>query len=75
MESIATHAKAGYLCINLRTAFAGSFVFFENQHSSTIAQDEASSIVFGMPKVAIQRGAAKEVLPLESIAGAILEGP
>jgi two-component system, chemotaxis family, protein-glutamate methylesterase/glutaminase len=41
----------------------------------TIAQDEASSIVFGMPKVAIQRGAAKEVLPLESIAGAILEGP
>jgi len=34
----------------------------------TIAQDEASSVVFGMNKVAIERGAAKEVLPLEAIA-------
>ncbi|MDA8409186.1 MAG: chemotaxis-specific protein-glutamate methyltransferase CheB [Treponema sp.] len=34
----------------------------------TIAQDEASSVVFGMNKVAIERGAALKVLPLEAIA-------
>ncbi len=33
----------------------------------TIAQDEASSIIFGMPKAAISIGAASEVLPVDSI--------
>lgn len=33
----------------------------------TIAQDEASSIVFGMPKQAIELNAARYVLPLENI--------
>lgn len=33
----------------------------------TIAQDEASSTVFGMPKVAIEMGAAQKVLSLEQI--------
>jgi two-component system chemotaxis response regulator CheB len=34
----------------------------------TIAQDEASSIVFGMPRCAIELGAARQVLPLGAIA-------
>ncbi|MEE4361489.1 MAG: chemotaxis response regulator protein-glutamate methylesterase [Pseudomonadales bacterium] len=38
----------------------------------TIAQDEASCVVFGMPRVAIERGAAAEVLPLGSIADAMI---
>ncbi len=38
----------------------------------TIAQDEASCVVFGMPKEAIARGAAAEVLALDRIAGAVL---
>lgn len=38
----------------------------------TIAQDEASCVVFGMPKEAIARGAAAEVLPLHRIAPAAL---
>lgn len=37
----------------------------------TIAQDEESSVVFGMPKEAIQRGAAMRVLPLSKMAGEI----
>jgi len=34
----------------------------------TLAQDEASSVVFGMPDQAIRLGAAREVLALERIA-------
>ena len=38
----------------------------------TIAQDEATCVVFGMPKEAIKRGAVDKVLPLQAVAGAIL---
>lgn len=40
--------------------------------STTIAQDEATSVVWGMPGEATAIGAAGEVLPLNSIAGRIL---
>ncbi|SDY38811.1 CheB methylesterase domain-containing protein [Citreimonas salinaria] len=39
----------------------------------TIAQDQTTSVVFGMPRAAIELGAANEVLPLDSIAGALLQ--
>jgi two-component system chemotaxis response regulator CheB len=38
----------------------------------TIAQDEATSVVFGMPNEAIKRGAVDEILPLPAIAREIL---
>lgn len=38
----------------------------------TMAQDEASCVVFGMPKEAIKLNCVDKVLPLHSIAGAIL---
>ncbi|MBF0679955.1 MAG: chemotaxis response regulator protein-glutamate methylesterase [Devosia sp.] len=37
----------------------------------TVAQDEDTSVVFGMPKEAIQRGAAVRVLPLAKMAAEI----
>ncbi len=40
--------------------------------AATIAQDEASCVVFGMPKEAIARGAVNVVVPLEQIASAAL---
>jgi two-component system chemotaxis response regulator CheB len=40
--------------------------------AKTIAQDEATCIVFGMPKEAVKNGSVDKVLPLQSIAGAIL---
>jgi len=38
----------------------------------TIAQDEKSCVVFGMPKEAIQLGAAERVLPLKKIGEAVM---
>ena len=40
----------------------------------TIAEDESTCIVFGMPRAAIQTGAVKRVAPLHHIAEAITEG-
>lgn len=38
----------------------------------TIAQDEESCVVFGMPKEAIARGGVDEIVPLNDIAGRIM---
>ncbi|MEF2074240.1 protein-glutamate methylesterase/protein-glutamine glutaminase [Consotaella aegiceratis] len=40
--------------------------------SFTIAQDEATSVVYGMPKEAVERGAARLVLPLTKIGAEVL---
>jgi two-component system chemotaxis response regulator CheB len=41
--------------------------------SWNVAQDEASCVVFGMPREAIAAGAAHEVLPLSAIAARLIE--
>ena len=38
----------------------------------TVAQDEASCVVYGMPKEAVKRGAVEKTVPLTAIAGEIL---
>jgi two-component system chemotaxis response regulator CheB len=40
--------------------------------AATVAQDEATSVVFGMPKEAIALGAADRVLPLDMLASEII---
>ena len=44
-----------------------------NNGAYTIAQDEASCIVFGMPKQAIAKGAICEIVNLDSIAKRIVQ--
>ncbi len=41
--------------------------------ATTIGQDEASSLIYGMPRVAFERGAVQRQYPLIDIADAILE--
>ena len=38
----------------------------------TIAQDESSSVVWGMPKAAVEIGAAEEIVSLPQIAEAVV---
>jgi len=44
-----------------------------NQGHRTIAQDEASSVVYGMPKAAARLQAAVDILPVDRIAPQLLE--
>jgi len=44
----------------------------KEQGAYTLAQDENSCVVFGMPKEAIKLGAVDRVAPLEQIAGILL---
>ena len=41
--------------------------------AQTIAQDEATSVVWGMPGSAVKRGAAGKILPIEQIACKLIE--
>ena len=51
---------------------AGGLLEMREAGSLTIAQNEATCIVFGMPREAIRRGAAKFITPLDSIAATVL---
>ncbi|MBO6586879.1 MAG: chemotaxis response regulator protein-glutamate methylesterase [Gracilimonas sp.] len=52
---------------------ASGLLNMKNAGAHTIAQDEATSVVYGMPKEAVKLGAAEEVLPLQSIPRAIVK--
>jgi two-component system chemotaxis response regulator CheB len=51
---------------------AGGMLQMRRAGAHTIAQNEETCVVFGMPKEAIARGGVVEVLPLERIAQAIV---
>ncbi len=52
---------------------ADGLLLLKNEGWFTIAQDEASSVIFGMPKAAIKIGAAKEILPIDLICEVMLK--
>jgi two-component system chemotaxis response regulator CheB len=52
---------------------AESLLAMRQAGAHTIAQDEASCVVFGMPKEAIRIGAVEHVVPLEHMAAKICE--
>jgi two-component system chemotaxis response regulator CheB len=69
----ATGANAvGVIMTGMGDDGADGLLEMKKAGASTIAQDEQTCVVFGMPKVAIDRGAVDEVLPLHRIAHAIL---
>jgi len=64
---------AGFLLTGMGDDGARGLLEMREAGSLTAAQDENSCVVFGMPHEAILRGAACRVLPLERMAGAIIE--
>nr|WP_206108069.1 chemotaxis-specific protein-glutamate methyltransferase CheB [Paludisphaera soli] len=65
-------AAAGVIMTGMGDDGAGGLLEMREAGALTIAQNEASCIVFGMPREAIRRGAAKYVVPLDSIASTVL---
>lgn len=74
-RSAALYAQANALGILMTGMGDDGAMGLKEMHDAgarTIAQDEASSVVFGMPKEAIRLGAADEVLSLTKIPEAIV---
>jgi len=74
-RSVAQAAGAsavGILMTGMGDDGADGLLEMKQADALTIAQDEASCVVFGMPREAILRGAVEEVLPLSKIPAAIL---
>ncbi len=61
----------GVLLTGMGADGAEGLKLMRNAGANTIAQDEATCTVFGMPKAAIDIGAAERVMPINSIAEGI----
>jgi len=75
MRSVARYFGAhtiGILLTGMGKDGAEGMAAISNAGGVTIAQDEASSVVYGMPQAAVALGAANYVLPLEQIAGTLV---
>ena len=74
-KSTAKYAGAnaiGVILTGMGADGAAGLLEMKKTGARTIAQDEASCVVFGMPKEAIKMGAADKVIPLNQIASEIV---
>jgi two-component system, chemotaxis family, protein-glutamate methylesterase/glutaminase len=75
-RSAATYAGSnatGILMTGMGDDGAAGLLEMRNSGAQTMAQDEATSVVFGMPREAIERGAAEKVVPLDLIAMQVVQ--
>ncbi|MCF6178736.1 MAG: chemotaxis response regulator protein-glutamate methylesterase [Geopsychrobacter sp.] len=75
MTSIAEHVGAnavGGMLTGMGGDGSDGMLKMKNAGARCIAQDEASSVVFGMPKVAYEKGGAEKLVPLDKIAQSLL---
>jgi two-component system response regulator WspF len=61
----------GVLLTGMGRDGAAGLLALRRAGKSTIAQDQASSAVYGMPRAAAEIGAAERILPLDNIAAAL----
>ena len=71
-KSVASNA-VGVIMTGMGSDGAEGLLEMRQSGAQTIAQDESSCVVFGMPKEAIARGAAVSVVPLKRIAQVALK--
>ncbi|QDG54949.1 chemotaxis response regulator protein-glutamate methylesterase [Persicimonas caeni] len=75
-ESVAQqvgHNAVGVLLTGMGADGARGLLAMRRAGAPTIAQDEATSVVWGMPGRAVDLDAAQQILPLDQIASAALE--
>lgn len=74
-DSVARYAggnSVGVILTGMGGDGAKGMLAMKQAGAHTIAQDEASCVVFGMPKEAIKLGGVDKILPLADIPGAVL---
>ncbi|WP_421855129.1 protein-glutamate methylesterase/protein-glutamine glutaminase [Oricola sp.] len=77
-ESVAqvyARRSAAALLTGMGSDGANGMLALKDAGAHTIAQDRATSLVYGMPAAAARLGAANRVLPLSEIAAVLLAGP
>ena len=63
----------GVILTGMGSDGANGLLAMRNMGSQTIGQDEATCIVYGMPRAAYERGAVERQLPMDKIAPALLD--
>lgn len=74
-QSVARHAgknAVGVILTGMGSDGGQGLLEMHKSGAQTIAQDEQTSVVFGMPGEAVRLGAAQNVLPLENIASQVM---
>lgn len=75
-NSVARHVGSnaiGVILTGMGADGAKGLLAMSESGAYTLAQDEQSCVVFGMPKEAIKLGAAKEIVPLNQVAESIIK--
>lgn len=75
-QSVATYVGAnalGIMLTGMGSDGADGMVAMRRAGARTIAQDETTSVVFGMPRVAYERGGAECLLPLGEIPHTVMQ--
>ena len=76
MKSVADHVgknAIGVMLTGMGADGANSMAEMRQAGARTMAQDEKSCVVFGMPNEAFKRGGAERLVPLDNIASEILK--
>ena len=74
VASIENRKIAAALLTGMGSDGAAGLLELKQNGAHTIAQDEATSLVYGMPRAAVELGAADKVLPISRISNAIFGG-
>lgn len=72
VSKITNYSKLGIILTGMGSDGAKGIVQMKGANSFTIAQDEYTSVVYGMPKAAVATKCIDEVLPLDEIANRII---
>lgn len=75
MQSVATVAgprAIGLLLTGMGADGADGLCAMRRAGARTLAQDQATSVVFGMPRVAFERGGAERLVPIDQMAASTL---
>ncbi|WP_198962777.1 protein-glutamate methylesterase/protein-glutamine glutaminase [Mangrovitalea sediminis] len=73
LAELAAGNSVGVLLTGMGKDGAAGMLHLKEQGAVTVAQNEQSCLVYGMPRAAVELGAATEVLPLENIAAYLVE--